>query len=320
MIEPALYASSEAIFGSAARGDFDQQSDRDILIVDTDLDVLKARSIQLSKAGWSVAAYTFEKLSALNSNGALFLQHLKLEAQITIDQDRRLTTLLRGFSPKKSYQFEIEQNSKIAMLAGEIPPSPRGALLAADILYVTVRNYGILRLAEQGIHTFAYSELLDALEAHRLISANGARELAPLRFLKCLYRSGELPPISSLIEAIGNALNVLPHDQFPDKLQMTTAKALLSASAPEADVPAYWQLRDLERRFVALQSLGANCEVNEQLLKLRRWIENPRAYAGISSRVAPAIRIMLHQQSMAYGKRADAIGLIEKLTKTQTQA
>lgn len=81
-----LRAEAEAIFGSAARGDADAISDRDILIVDDDCDVLRKRSVILKNDGFSVASYTFRKLQALAQHGALFLQHLKLEAVIISDR------------------------------------------------------------------------------------------------------------------------------------------------------------------------------------------------------------------------------------------
>ncbi len=296
MTASAYSASAEVIFGSAARGDNDQQSDRDILIVDDDVVILKQRSHQLSKAGWSVAAYTFDKLSALVRSRSLFLQHLKLEGQISVDKNCRLATLLDHYSPKESYTFEIEQNSEIARISGHIPPGSRAALLAADILYVTVRNYGILSLAELGVHKYAYSEVLEALEVNRLIARGGGRALAQLRFLKCLYRSGETLVGSRIVDTVQNALDVLPRDRFPSKIKVISAERILKASGPDSGSPAYLQLRDLERRLISLQSLGYTGDLNDNLCKLRRWIQNPRAYAAISSRVAPAMREMLRQQ------------------------
>jgi hypothetical protein len=311
MTAPLLTASSEAIFGSSARGDCDQNSDRDILIVDDNTAVLKNRAFQLSNDGWSVAAYTFDKLAALSRSGALFLQHLKLEANIRFDRGRRLETALDLFSPNKNYTMEINQNSQIAEIAGKIPPSPRGTLLAADILYVTVRNFGILSLAELGVHKYAYSEVVEALEAQGLVSPGGARTLASLRFLKCLYRSGEVPSNDLVLEVVRNAFAILPHANFPEKLQIVAAEDILNADGPPAGAPAYLHLRDLERRLVALQSLGASSAVDEELLELQRWIENPRAYAAISSRIAPFMRETLRQKSAALEQRVST----QKITK-----
>ena len=66
------FAKAEAVFGSASRGDNDALSDRDILIVDTDIHLLNRRQAALEASGWSVASYTFAKLNALVRKGALF--------------------------------------------------------------------------------------------------------------------------------------------------------------------------------------------------------------------------------------------------------
>lgn len=284
------HASAEAVFGSAARGDVDAMSDRDILIVDDDVAVLRERARALTKTGWSVASYTFAKLNALSQRGALFIQHIKLESSILIDRDGRLGQALAAFEPRPTYTGEIRDNGLLASLAGCTPIGPRGTLLAADILYVTVRNFGVLSLAERGIHVFAYDAVIDALESHGLIAPGGARALAALRFLKCLYRSGEAGNGNHALAAVEQALAVLPNMHFPAALRVVPAGVILTASGPPQAAPAYLQLRDLERRFVALQGLERTAALDEKLRILSRWIENPRAYASLSSRLAPLIR------------------------------
>lgn len=51
-------ADAEAIYGSSSRGDSDALSDRDILVVDSDINVLRRRRQLLEQGGWSVATYT----------------------------------------------------------------------------------------------------------------------------------------------------------------------------------------------------------------------------------------------------------------------
>lgn len=290
---PVLTASSEAVFGSAARGDVDSMSDRDILIVDDDVAVLRERGRQLSEAGWSVASYTFAKLEALSNRGALFIQHIKLESSILVDRDSRLAQKLAAFSPRSSYSDEIRDNGLLASLAGDTPIGPRGTLLAADILYVTVRNFGVLSLAERGIHVFAYNAVIEALESHGFIARGGARALAALRFLKCLYRAGEVGDAYHARVTVEQALSMLPNKHFPTKLRVVPADMILMASGPPGTASAYLQLRDLERRLVALQGLERSAALDEKLRTLSRWIENPRAYASLSSRLAPSMRKLM---------------------------
>jgi hypothetical protein len=286
----SLTASAEAVFGSAARGDADVISDRDILVVDDDIAVLQERSRALAEAGWSVASYTFAKLDALAQRGALFIQHIKLESDILVDRGDLLAARLAAFSPRPAYADEIRQNGLLANLAGCVPIGLRGTLLAADILYVSVRNFGVLSLAERGVYLFAYSEIVKALEDNGLIAPGGARALAALRFLKCLYRAGEGGSDHNALIAVERALAVLPSEHFPQSLRVVPADIILKASAPPLTAPPYLQLRDLERRFVALQGGGRLPEMTEKLRTLSQWIENPRAYASLSSRLAPVMR------------------------------
>jgi len=289
-------ASTEAIFGSASRGDADARSDRDILIADDDVAVLKARTRALEAEGWSVAAYTFAKLHYLVQHGALFIQHLKLESTVLRDQDGRFGRLLTSFQPLKSYRGQLRANDRLAQLAGTASSGPRGMLLAADILYVALRNFGVLSLAERGIHTYAFSSILEALEAERVISPGGRRVLMELRFLKCLYRAGERERGNRIQRAVLQALSALPSPHFPKRLVVLHPRTVVLSPAPLESEGAYFQLRDLEKRFVALETLRPNAPANAGIEKLSRWISEPRRYASLSRKVAPQLRRALAVQ------------------------
>jgi hypothetical protein len=283
------HASAEALFGSAARGDADALSDRDVLIVDENIETLGARSAELKAQGASVASYTFAKLEALAAHGALFIQHLKLEAQISRDRGGRLKRLLTNFVPRSDYSTEIVDNSDLSALASKVPTGPRGMLFAADVLYVGVRNHGVLSLAERGVHAYAFDAVTAGLEAEGLIAPGGARALGALRFLKCLYRSGEASRGDAAREAVEAALHVLPSQFFPTTVRALDPRILIAQERP-LGVAAYLELRDLERRLLALQALGHDPAVNADLVRLARWIANPRAYASISQRLAPRVQ------------------------------
>jgi hypothetical protein len=285
--------SAEALFGSAARGEADALSDRDVLIVDDDVEVLAARTAELASQGASVASYTFAKLMALAARGALFVQHLKLEAQVTSDLSGRLTRLLADFSPRADYSAEITDNAALSALAGTVPTGGRGVLLAADILYVGVRNHGVLSLAERGVHLYAFDAVTAGLESEGLIAPGGARALGALRFLKCLYRSGESGGFEAA-HVLKAALDVLPPEFFPRRVRAFVPRRILATPRPTSAVP-YIVLRDLERRLVALQALGHDPAVDADLARLARWIANPRAYASISQRLAPCVQTTIQR-------------------------
>lgn len=295
LLQPSIRtASAEALFGSAARGDADVLSDRDVLIVDDDIKLLAARSAELETQGASVASYTFAKLMALAARGALFIQHLKLEAEVTQDSGGRLTRLLADFSPRTDYTADIADNAALSALAATVPTGERGMLLAADILYVGVRNHGVLSLAERGIHVYGFDQVTAGLEAEGLVHSGGARALGALRFLKCLYRSGEASQGEAVKDTITSALDVLPSTFFPRRIGALAPHLIIDSPHPVGDA-AYVVLRDLERRLVALQALGHNPAHHADLARLSLWITNPRAYASISHRLAPDVRATITQ-------------------------
>lgn len=301
-IDLGRQVAAEALFGSAARGDDDALSDRDFLIVDDDPVVLTSRMRELEATGASVASYTFAKLNALAARGALFVQHLKLESIILRDRHGRLARLLGNFTPKADYSLEIAENACLASLAGTVPNGPRGVLLAADILYVAVRNYGVLSLASRGIHAYAFDKVIASLDEQGLIVANGSRALGALRFLKCLYRSGESGSGRAASEAVDDALASLPSNFFPRQVRGVCPSDIIAAAAPPRTAPPYVVLRDLERRLLALQTLGHVPAVDGDLAQLSAWIANPRAYAMMSHRVAPRIRETIARAATVQGR------------------
>lgn len=290
----SIRASSEALFGSASRGDADALSDRDILIVDDDTAILRKRAAVLTCEGWSVASYTFAKLDAIAAKGALFVQHLKLESEILEDHQGRLAKILGSYRPKSDYRQELAENSRLAAIAASVPSGGGGALLAADILYVAVRNFGVLRLAERGIHKYSFSSILSSLESEKLIGEQGKESLASLRFLKCIYRSGERTHGAHTVDVLNQALLKLPKGHFPASVRPKHPIAIIHDEMP-VGTSAYLLLRDLERRFLALQAIESDCGAREELRQLKKWIENPRAYASFAATVAPQLRLSIQQ-------------------------
>lgn len=291
-------ASAEAVFGSASRGDADHLSDRDILIVDHDVKILRSRAEELMAQGWSVASYTFRKLEALSKRGALFVQHLKLESQITHDDEGHLQAVLDRFCPRLSYESEIRDNDELSKLCGLVPAGPRGQLLSADILYVAVRNFGVLKLAERGVHKYSFSEIVDGLESEGFVARGSGQKLLRLRFLKCLYRAGESHVGALPRSIVEQALKALPRNHFPANVSVVDPHFILQCDAPNAKSSGYVQLRDLERRLVALKMTAPEDSANERLVRLERWISNPRAYVSVSSRSTPRLREWMARESL----------------------
>lgn len=270
----------EVLFGSRSRGDHDDASDRDILLVDDRPAVLARRARILSNQGWSVAPYTYRKLEALAERGALFVQHLKMEGKVLKDEQGRYSRIVSEFRPRQFYTNDIRENARLAGLLVSQPQTERGALWAADVLYVAVRNFGVLWLAEQREYTFSYRRIVSRLIGKGLIDSSGESALLKLRFLKALYRSGELVRRPVTAEAVGIALSALPRRYFPELSEAIDPGAIVKRCAPLPETAnAYSRLRNLEKAYVALLSLKDLDLSAGEFGVLDRWIRNPRAYA-----------------------------------------
>jgi predicted nucleotidyltransferase len=272
-------ANAEVVFGSASRGDADRLSDRDILLIDTDTEVLRRRQTQLELEGWSVAAYTWRRFDSLTLRGALFVQHLKLEGTIVEDKSSRLKAALREFRPKVSYTNEIVDNAALANLISVRPNSEIGRLWAADVLYVTIRNFGILCLAEHHKYMFAYADILEALAENKYISFEAIPRLSDLREAKAAYRAKDCSFKDRKGFSLNAALADLPRPHFPDSSTGVAASDILShSSVLSCEQTPYARLRNLERSYLALVEEAPDVAGATPFSALRRWIENPRCY------------------------------------------
>ena len=104
-----IYREREAIaiFGSAARGDNDTFSDRDLLIVSDDRTSRREIRSKCESSGWSCTTYSWSRLQHAADQGSLFVQHLKQEAMIVADPSSHLAQLLAEFSTKGDYKREL---------------------------------------------------------------------------------------------------------------------------------------------------------------------------------------------------------------------
>lgn len=276
------YTWAEATFGSANRGDADSLSDRDILIVSDDIEVLTLRSNTLQAEGWSVATYTWRKLEAICLEGALFVQHLKLESTIHRDDDGRLAGILASFRPKLDYSAEIAMNNQLLRLAQTYPAGSSGALWAADILYVGLRNFGVLKLAELEKYVFSYYAILDELASANVIDGEAIGDLRALRWAKTLYRKGNALPLTRAESLLANIVSALP-DQLIAKTTAVSPLSILEHAAPlDKNRPAYHRLRHLEKIYLSIEATYPSACTNDDFKRLKRWIEDPRSYASFA--------------------------------------
>ena len=182
-----------ALFGSAARGDHDAFSDRDLLIVSDDNNILDALKSDYSAKGWSCTAYSWSRLQRAADHGSLFVQHLKQESKILQDPQDRLAHLLANFATNASYKREADgAASLLGELTETLPQCVAGPMWALDVLSVGFRSLAVAKLADEGIYSFANSDILNGLIRLGSLRQTDASQLWPLRRYKSLYRMGKI--------------------------------------------------------------------------------------------------------------------------------
>ena len=267
---------SVCIFGSSARASTDELSDRDILIVADD----KYRRIQLTtlwrQRGWSVAVYSPSRLLRMIASGSLFIQHLKLEGVIVADKGGWLSDNLEKAKPKKSYIGDAMESVFLALPIERFDSNAliKNNLLAADLAYVAIRNFGICHLADKKNLFFDYGQIATCLGKDFSLSRRELKLLHSLRAGKVSYR--ESTECVLLKWTIGELRFVL------SKLFVDRPLGQIDHDLPTRRLAGgYTMLRDFEAFIVAkLGRCPTESEVLEMgLEKVWKWIREPRAYA-----------------------------------------
>ncbi len=185
-----------AIFGSCARGDSDQLSDRDILLVSKDSKSLRLTATHLESMGWSCSVFTWSQFSRECRRKSLFVQHLKLESIVIKDTHDRLQDSLYYVEPRGNYSWEIEQAKELIGLIEYIPLIEWGSIWALDVLMVGFRSFGYAILANEGMFRFSFDEVLNGLCTIGLLKSSDLPLLRALRKWKRSYREGIGAPSS----------------------------------------------------------------------------------------------------------------------------
>ena len=223
--------------------------------------------------GWSVAFYTWKRLSLMSKAGSLFLQHLKLEGDIIVDGSSRLKNFLNEYQPRKHYHEDFNSSLELFRPTERTVKSTQAASCMGDVLYTFLRNAMILKLANKQIYLFDYSKLLDEFQQQGLLSENDVGILKKLRLLKAAYRSRNFKFLNE-------------REVFEKSKPIVSAMFQISSSdiCAYSDIRCfklpYATLRDIEVRLVSQFEIPfLENTNNETLQKLWSMIGNPRGYS-----------------------------------------
>ena len=267
---------SVCIFGSHARGSNDTISDRDVLLIAEDRNRRKHLVERWKNRGWSVACYSPSRFKKLIGAGSLFVQHLKHEGQIVSDAGKWLESCLAAAVPKKRYAGDAARSVILALPIERLEADALIAnnLIAADLAFVAIRNFGVCHLADKNRLCFDYSAILAHLGKDLDLDAKTLSLLNTLRQGKAAYRKGvdDFPirgSIGELREALSNLFELRP---------------LLEIGS---DQPIRWlgggypTLREFETSVVARLGHAPTAEEIEELglSTVWRWVRSPRDYS-----------------------------------------
>lgn len=237
---------STCVFGSVARSNSDQLSDKDVLIISNCRERRLELSRQWKSQGWSVSSYTPSRFMALVAAGSLFVQHLKYEGLIIADRNSWLRTTLDFAKPRRSYITDAKRSVLLTLpverFSQDIPLGDLG--LVPDLSYVGFRNFGINYLASNGVLEFDFKNIAHRVGREFSLSTKAIDMLVELRLGKASYRKGEIH--SGLQASIGELRRVLE--------RVFSFRPLVSI---ESDSPVrnlgsgYATLRDFEAAIIA---------------------------------------------------------------------
>lgn len=279
--------TSLALFGSAARGDLDCFSDRDLLIVMDDEAGLMAAKAHYDSAGWSCTAYSWKRLQRAADQGSLFVQHLKQESKIILDPEERLAGLLEKYSTKSSYRQEFEgAASLLGDLTQQLPACQAGPMWTMDVLSVGFRSLAVAELADHGIYSFANTDILGGLVRTGMICRSDAYKLQPLRQFKSLYRQGLIHggvdwPMTKEILTIIDRTFALGFDTGRMGAQDVLDMALVGSSNARWSSDWYVRCRRIESALLMLKPRepSHHTDFTEQRQGLFKIVKSPNNYA-----------------------------------------
>jgi nucleotidyltransferase-like protein len=288
----------EALFGSSARGDADELSDVDYLLVDDSTTRLRTRKKWLESQGISVSEYTWLRLVRLFASRTLFAIHLKQESKPLHDRRGRYADLLASTIPADDYRDMYHDSLKLFDLLQEVPASRVGRAWALDHLAVSFRNSAILYLAGDGEYVFSFETLLEKMRARGRIDAKGVSALGRLRSLKRAYRSGVVGPVtrSTFDAALGAADRAL---RLGIGSRETHGVCMSSHHGGSSSTEAYAYLRTIERELISL-SCSLDQDATMAKIELLRIIQNPHEYLWKAIYASDRIDILLNNVRKTY--------------------
>jgi len=165
-VHPETIAGVRAVvlFGSAARGDDDAHSDRDVCAIVDDFPDRDVARVKMKVAAayetdaLSVSLYRVKTAAQMAKLGSLFLWHLKLEGQVLFERRGAFRRLVENLRAYDSYSDDLLRFQEVFDdTAASLHETKRFDLFDLHALFLVVRNVSMLFTVRSGTPSFGRS-------------------------------------------------------------------------------------------------------------------------------------------------------------------
>jgi hypothetical protein len=208
-------------FGSTARQDADEYSDRDIFVVVEDVDADRLDHLRslvsqdYATAPNSVACYSASSFDQMIAHGSLFTWHLCLEGKVLFDPDGVFIEAFANLAPYDAFMTDLARFRDLYTDSSEA--YAESTVLDAferHVLFIVARNVCMLLTARSGRPTFGRRTVIPAareLYPELPISAGVAEALAAghLTYIRNVFTDigeTERPGPDSILAEVGALL------------------------------------------------------------------------------------------------------------------
>jgi len=223
VLEESSEVLSIVLFGSTARRDTDEYSDKDVFVMCRNIDFENLQKIKedliIPAIGYTdgISCYRHEDALLMAQKGSLFLWHLKLQGKVLFSKQNSYENVLASLKPYKDYEKDL---SFYTGLLSDVNDSfqKRKSISEFDIsvLFTIVRNVCILLCYHETMPKFGRSNAY-ITACGLFVQGLPLKEWVFPKLCSCKlwYERGVKPernllqdfPVCSVLEQIGNLID-----------------------------------------------------------------------------------------------------------------
>lgn len=179
-------------FGSTSRAEADKISDRDVLLIENDLNMRKFIAEKFIRAGFDIRSYSRKRFLNLSYRNPLFVRHLLREGKFYGLNSKYYRASISGEVSDAFLKKSSDWSVNLCEVAFNTPDSMVGRFWMMDVFYVAVRNFGIVQTHQEGYGSFSYRDCMNFLKHRYGLTYEERDALLYLRIAKNRYRSNNI--------------------------------------------------------------------------------------------------------------------------------